>query len=201
MPNVEYNVTVLLNKTAENAALVAAVAERRDREAFTQLFDFFAPRINAYLLQLGAERGVAEEITQDVMVTLWHKAELFDPHKSSVGTWLYRIARNRRIDRQRRDRLDFRDPADYALDVADVGGPDADAIIDSGSREASVRLAMQALPEEQLELVRLAFFHGLSHSEISVRTGVPLGTVKSRIRLAFARLRRQLEADGIVEAT
>lgn len=185
---------------SEHAALVAAVAEKRDREAFTQLFDYFGPRINAYLMRLGCERSAAEEITQDVMVSLWRKAHLFEPSKSSLATWLYRIARNRRIDLLRRDRVDFVDPDDFALDIPDESTIDAERLIDAQSRDEVLRGAMTGLPEEQLVLVRLAFFESLSHSEIAERTGLPLGTVKSRIRLAFTRLRRALEAGGVVEA-
>ena len=147
---------------------MASVAERRDRGAFATLFDYYSPRLNAYLQRLGADRTTAEEITQEAMVTLWHKADLFDSAKSSLGTWLYRVARNRRIDAQ--------------------------------TREDVLRAAMADLPEEQRALVRLAFFDSLSHSEIAARTGLPLGTVKSRIRLAFSRLRRVLEAGGVDDA-
>jgi RNA polymerase sigma-70 factor (ECF subfamily) len=185
----------------QHAALLAAVAERRDREAFTELFDYFAPRISGYLQRLGADRTTAEEMSQDVMVTLWRKAELFDASKSSVGTWLYRIARNRRIDAVRRDRVDFVDPSDYIFEIPDESGTDAGEMLDQQSREDAVRRHMALLPPEQLELVRLAFFEGLSHSEIAERTGLPLGTVKSRIRLAFTRLRRGLETGGVTGPT
>jgi RNA polymerase sigma factor (sigma-70 family) len=171
--------------------MVAAVAERRDREAFARLFDHFAPRLNGYLLRLGTDATTAEEITQEVMVTLWRKAALFDPTKSSATTWLYRI------DLKRRDRLDFLDTQDPVLEPAD--DTDLDRQVDQGQREEAVRAALKSLPEEQLFLVRLAFFDGLSHSQISERTGLPLGTVKSRIRLGFTRLRRALEAGGVVE--
>jgi RNA polymerase sigma-70 factor (ECF subfamily) len=185
---------------AEWAALVVAVAERRDRDAFAQLFDHFVPRIEAYLSRLGADPATAEEISQDVMLTLWRKAELFDPTKSSVTTWLYRIARNRRIDAVRRDRLDYVDPMGMELDdVAEGIAPDA--MMDMQQREEVLRAAIRELPEEQLSLVKLAFFDSLSHSLIAEKTGLPLGTVKSRIRLAFARLRRALESQGVVEAT
>ncbi len=185
---------------ADYAPLVAAIAEHQDREAFAQLFDHFAPRVNAYLVRLGVDRAAAEEMTQDVMVTLWRKANLFDPSKSSLATWLYRVARNRRIDALRRDRLDFHDPAEYALDIPDDNITDTDVLIDIQSREEFVRGALTGLPQEQLGLVRLAFFEGLSHSQIADRTGLPLGTVKSRLRLAFTRLRRALEAEGVVSA-
>ena len=177
---------------------MAAVADRKDRAAFARLFDHFAPRLNAYLLRLGTEPAAAEEITQEVMVTLWRKAALFDPEKASVATWLYRVARNRRIDLLRRGRLAFLDTVDAVLDSADE--TDLEATVDLQRREAAVRVALASLPEEQLSLVRLAFFDGLSHSEISARTGLPLGTVKSRIRLGFTRLRRALESGGVVEA-
>jgi RNA polymerase sigma factor (sigma-70 family) len=185
---------------AEWAALVGAVAESRDREAFARLFDHFVPRLEAYISRLGADAATSEEISQDVMTTLWRKAHLFDASKSSVTTWLYRIARNRRIDTLRRDRLDYIDPMDQAFDrpAEDAG---LDRAIDMQQREDVLRAAIKDLPEEQLSLVKLAFFESLSHSSIAEKTGLPLGTVKSRIRLAFSRLRRVLEAQGVVEAT
>ena len=179
----------------EFAGLVEAVARRRDRAAFAQLFDYFAPRIHAYLLRLRLDPIVADELTQDVMSTLWQKAALFDPHKSSVATWLFRIARNRRIDLLRRERDEA--PVDEsALNVADPA-LGADDRLDAAQRETMIRAALRVLPREQLELVRLAFFDGLTHSEIAGQTGVPLGTVKSRLRLAFSRLRRALDDEGL----
>lgn len=177
------------------AALVQRVASDRDRAAFTVLFDHFGPRLNAYLLRLGCDAALAEEITQETMVTLWRKAELFDRSKSSVGTWLYRIARNRRIDLLRRAREDALD-TEQSEQIADTADQ-PDEAMDLQQREAVMRDALKDLPAEQLELVRLAFFEGLSHSQIADQTGVPLGTVKSRIRLAFTRLRRSLESAGI----
>jgi RNA polymerase sigma factor (sigma-70 family) len=188
----------LMSTPAEFAAMVANVASSQDRTAFARLFDHFAPRLNAYLIRMGTDTGTAEEIVQDTLSTLWRKAALFDPTKSSVSTWLYRIARNRRIDVARRSRSDSLDPNDPALQLVDT--VDLDKMMDAQQREDAVRLAMTGLPEEQLVLVRLAFFEGLSHSEVAERTGLPLGTVKSRIRLAFTKLRRALEADGVVEA-
>jgi RNA polymerase sigma factor (sigma-70 family) len=183
---------------SEFPALVAAIAQSRDREAFARIFDYFAPRLQAYLMRQGSDSALAEEITQDTMVILWRKAALFDPAKSSLATWLYRIARNRRIDLLRRDRTTLVEPDDPVFDVVD--DVDLEGEMDASQREAAVRAAMSELPQEQLSLLRLAFFDGLSHSEISEATGLPLGTVKSRIRLAFTRLRRTLESDGVVEA-
>jgi RNA polymerase sigma-70 factor (ECF subfamily) len=182
----------------ELAAMVAAVAERRDRAAFTRLFDHYAPRLYAYLLRIGAEPALAEEVAQDALTTLWRKAGLFDPQRSSVGTWLYRIARNRRIDLSRRQRAGVLDGEPIVLELSDH--PDLDGAIDGRHREEAIQVALRTLPAEQLALVRLSFFDGLSHAEISDRTGLPLGTVKSRIRLAFGRLRRTLEARGVAQA-
>jgi RNA polymerase sigma factor (sigma-70 family) len=179
------------------ADLVERVARSRDRAAFAVLFDHFAPRLNAYLLRLGADGGTAEEIVQEVMVTLWRKAAQFDRAKSSVGTWLFRIARNRRIDGLRRDRSAAIDPEEPSVRPAAAEDPAAE--IDARRREERVRAALATLPPEQVELIRLAFFRGLSHSAIMEATGLPLGTVKSRIRLAFGRLRKALEAGGAVD--
>ncbi|MDQ6434072.1 sigma-70 family RNA polymerase sigma factor [Mesorhizobium sp. LHD-90] len=177
--------------------LASRVARERDRDAFTRLFDHFAPRLNGYLQRLGMDAGAAEDLVQEVMSVLWHKAHLFDPAKSSLGTWLFRIARNRRIDLLRRDRSHLLDPSDPIL-VPDDPEP-ADRGIEARQRDESVRAAMAALSGEQLELVQYAFFVGLTHSQIAERTGLPLGTVKSRIRLAFGRLRKILEADGAAD--
>lgn len=187
-----------LSSHAELVAWVTAVAQQRDRDAFVRLFDHFAPRLTAYLQRLGVEATFAEELTQEVMVTLWRKADQFDASKSSVATWLYRIARNRRIDALRRDRLDFVDPLEPGQDVPDDS--DTERSLDMVQREDFLRTAMESLPPEQLSLVKMAFYEGLSHSEIAERASIPLGTVKSRIRLAFTRLRRQLEIAGVVEA-
>lgn len=181
----------------EHARLAARIALSRDREAFAALFDHFAPRLNGYLQRLGMEKGAAEDLVQEVMVVLWHKADLFDPQKSSLATWLFRIARNRRIDALRRDRSHLIDPEDPIFqpdeeEAADVG-------MDSRLRDDRVRKAIGALPPEQVELIGLAFYKGLTHSQIAEQTGLPLGTVKSRIRLAFARLRRAIEADPKVD--
>ena len=189
-----------ISTAADHAELAARVAQQRDRDAFGVLFDYYAPRLNSYLIRLRIDRGAAEEVTQDVMATLWNKADLFDPAKSSLATWLYRIARNRRIDLRRRDRVDYLDPSASAFDVVDVDHVLPDVMVDMQARETVLRRAILGLPPEQAELVQLAFFKGLSHSEIAGDTGLPLGTVKSRIRLAFSRLRRSLEAHGVETA-
>ncbi|MVA96453.1 sigma-70 family RNA polymerase sigma factor [Nitratireductor sp. CAU 1489] len=177
---------------------MARVAAGRDRNAYTALFDHFAPRINGFLQKQGMETGAAEDLTQEVMAVMWHKAHLFDPAKSSLATWLFRVARNRRIDGLRRDRSHLIDPHDPFFQPDPAEAPDTS--LDGRQRDERVRLALASVPDEQMGLIRLAFFNGLTHSQIAERTGLPLGTVKSRIRLAFARLRRALETDPKVDA-
>lgn len=179
------------------ALLAGRVAQNRDKDAFGELFDYFAPRVKAYLRRLNLDDSAAEDLAQEVMIVLWHKAHLFDGSKSSLGTWLFRVARNRRIDVVRRDKSGLLDPDEPMLQPS--GEEPADEQMDAEQRDKRVRAAMAELPEEQIELVRMAFFLGLSHSQISDQTGLPLGTVKSRIRLAFGRLRRVLEGDDLVD--
>lgn len=172
------------------ARLVKAVADDRDQAAFGALFDHFAPRLKSWLISQGLPSEEAEELVQEVMTVLWHRASLYDESKSSLSTWLFRIARNRRLDAQRRSKGKHThgDLHWMALDLqASEQG------LDREERDARVRRALSAIPAEQMELVRAAFFLGQSHAEIARTTGLPLGTVKSRIRLAFQRLRRQLE--------
>jgi RNA polymerase sigma-70 factor (ECF subfamily) len=157
------------------------------------------PRLKSWLLRQKMTSGEAEELVQEVMIVLWHKAGLYDSARSSLSTWLFRIARNRRIDLQRRARARILDEDDPALQpTAEIG---ADEIVANDDRDAQVREAVSQLPEEQRDMLRAAFFLGQSHSEIAESTGLPLGTVKSRIRLAFGKLKKVLEenaCDGIV---
>lgn len=176
------------------ADLMERVAARQDKAAFSQLFAYYGPRVKSYLLRLGADDGQAEELAQEVMVTVWRKAHLFDRRQASVSTWLFRIARNRRIDAIRRTRKPQLDPNDPLLLPA--AAADATEAIEQQDRERVIRDAMQDLPEEQKALLRQAFYDGLSHREIAEQSGTPLGTVKSRMRLAFQKLRGRLEAEG-----
>ncbi|WP_417771375.1 sigma-70 family RNA polymerase sigma factor [Stappia sp.] len=187
-----------MSSAAEHfSSLIRRVAEARDQTAFATLFDHFAPRLKSYLVRLGTDATEAEELAQEVMITLWRKAHLFDPGRASPSTWLFRIARNRRIDALRRDRsseIDIDDPG-----LRPAAPDDADDLIDARTREERVRAALADLPDDQADLVRRAFFLGRSHSQIAEETGVPLGTVKSRIRLAFAKLRKRFEDDAAVD--
>ncbi|MEM8795872.1 MAG: sigma-70 family RNA polymerase sigma factor [Pseudomonadota bacterium] len=173
------------------------VAQDRDKTAFANLFEYYAPRLKSYLMRLNCEEAIAEEIIQDVFTTLWHKGHLFDRRKSSIGTWLFRIARNRRIDLVRRDKSDRLDPEDSTVFPKSFE-PDDEAM-DAVNRDQQIRNAIRELPEEQRILIRLSFFEGKSHGVIAEELELPLGTVKSRIRLAFTRLRKALSANEKVD--
>ena len=193
-----YRRSVPAGRASELDDLLTAVGANRDRRAFTVLFDHLVPRVQAQMVRLGLAPVAAEDVTQDVMETIWRKAHLYDPHKSAAVTWVFHIARNRRIDIGRRSRELYAAPEDF-LDLPDPA-EGSDDCVDATQREERIRAALVALPQEQVALVRLAFFEGLSHSAIAHRLKLPLGTVKSRLRLAFARLRRVLLDAGVTEA-
>jgi RNA polymerase sigma-70 factor (ECF subfamily) len=169
-------------------ALLGRVAAQRDRAAFAALFTHFAPRVKAYLLRLGAPPALAEDLAQEALLSLWRKAYLFDPAKASAATWLFTIARNLRIDAIRRERRPELDPEDFLPQAA----PAADDGLALADEEARLRVALRALPPDQIQVVELSFFADKPHSEIAAQLDIPLGTVKSRLRLAMARLKRVL---------
>jgi RNA polymerase sigma factor (sigma-70 family) len=182
-------------RTSELDDLLIAVGATKDRRAFTAVCDHFRPRVQTQMARLGLTPAAAEDVAQDVMETIWRKAHLYDPRKSGATTWVLQIARNRSIDLKRRSR-------EVSLAAEDFYGiPDpaerSDDCLDTAQREQRVRAALDALPREQFTLVRLAFFEELSHSTIARRLNLPLGTVKSRLRLAFACLRRVLLEAGV----
>jgi len=172
-----------------SSALIVLIAERGDREAFARLFDYFAPRVKSYLMRLGVAPETAEELAQETLLTVWRRAQVFDPTRAAASTWIFTIARNLRIDLFRRDRRTppVDDPLGFAPSPA---APDeALCVLEDGER---IGLAIAALPKEQAEVIALAFFADKTHSEIAGEIGLPLGTVKSRLRLALARLRAVL---------
>lgn len=193
---------------AEQVALLQAVARAGDRAAFGALFKHYAPRLKSFLLRAGTSPELAEELAQETMVQVWRKAASFDPARAQVSTWIYTIARNLRIDAARRDGsggvmlaafdADDDDPAAQALQHELAGLPDAAAQppeqLDHAQREAGVRHALAQLPPEQAQVLRLSYFEDQPHAEIARALAIPLGTVKSRIRLAVAQLRRLLDA-------
>lgn len=176
---------------AEDAALLARVAAG-DRLAFAELFNVYAPRVKAYLLRLGASPSQAEDIAQEAMLALWRRAASFDPTKARASTWIFVIARNAWIDRLRRERVEiaYRDTLAWA-DEESCEKPDEAAA--RAQSEERVRAALALLSEEQRQVVTLSFFEDRPHAEIAARLALPLGTVKSRLRLALAKLRAHWE--------
>ena len=168
---------------------IVAIARTRDREAFAKLFAHFAPRLKSFFLRFGAAPGTAEDLAQETMLAVWHKAGLFDPARAAASTWIFTIARNLRVDLYRRQR----DPAALAEFFEQTGEPLASDTVLSAERDAQVRVALSTLSDDQLQVIRLSFFEDLAHGEIARRLDVPLGTVKSRIRLAMNRLRALIE--------
>lgn len=174
----------------EHGRLIQAVATRRDRDAFARLFDHFAPRLKTYLMRAGAPPGAAEDFAQDAMLTVWRKADLYDPARASAATWIFTIARNRRLDVLRKESRALPVP-ELSLEPDEPERPDE---LLSGAEEAAhLTAAMGQLSPDQLEVLRMAFFEGDPHSEIARRLDLPLGTVKSRIRKAMIKLRVALE--------
>jgi RNA polymerase sigma factor (sigma-70 family) len=164
------------------------VRDDQDTAAFAALFQHFAPRIKAFLMKGGTSEALAEECAQDVMATVWKKAHLFDPERASVATWVFTIARNRRIDMLRKQRR----PEPEELPWGPEPEPDqADAMALQQESEKLVA-ALAELPRKQRELIERAYYGELSHTEIAAETGLPLGTIKSRIRLALERLRHKM---------
>jgi len=166
-----------------------AIRDKQDQSAFAEVFAHFAPRVKAFLMKSGASPDLAEDVTQDVMATLWRKAHMFDPAKASVSTWIFTIARNRRIDVLRKQRR----PEPEDLTWGPTEEPDQEDVLALQQESAQLGEAIAALPDKQRELIVRAYYGELTHSEIADATGLPLGTIKSRIRLALDRLRHQLK--------
>jgi RNA polymerase sigma-70 factor (ECF subfamily) len=175
---------------AELASLIEAIAAHQDREAFAALFGYFAPRIKGFLIRSNTPPTAAEELAQEALLTVWRKAEQFDRSRAGASAWIFTIARNLRIDVARREQrgrlLDLE-----ATEEADPPTP-PDAMLLTGEREQRVHAALGHLSPDQLRVVRLSFFEGKPHADIAIELELPLGTVKSRIRLAMNRLRELL---------
>ncbi len=182
----------ITDPTDAMSACLVAVAERGDREAFADLFRHFGPRIKGWLLRGGGEPGKVDDVLQEIFATVWSRAKLYDSRRASAATWIFTIARNRRIDAFRRDRRPEFDPGDPAFMAEPL--PDGEQALAGRQRVDAVQAALAALSEEQREVLRLSFVDGESYAAIAIRLGIPLGTVKSRARLAFARLRAELDS-------
>jgi RNA polymerase sigma-70 factor, ECF subfamily len=173
---------------------IGAIAASHDRTAFAELFAFYAPRVKGYLQRTGTSEAQAEDLAQETMLAVWRKAGLYDPGNASAATWIFTIARNLRIDSLRRERrggaIQVEEvEAEYEVDAA----PLADARFLTAEAEARVRTALKSLPSDQLRVIEMSFFEEQPHGEIARALRIPLGTVKSRVRLAMRRLRGLLD--------
>ena len=184
-------------KTAANDVLltdlIGKVAKSKDKQAFSEFFSLVAPRVKGYLMKLGSSDIIAEDLLQEVMLTVWKRAETFDRSKAAVSTWLFTIARNKRIDLLRKEIRPELDPEDPMLSREDEKL--ADTAYEEKQDSEKILEAINTLPKEQSRLINMTFYEDKSHSIIAQELGIPLGTVKSRIRLASSRLKKILAGE------
>jgi RNA polymerase sigma-70 factor (ECF subfamily) len=172
-------------------SLIRSIAQSGDRKAFAALFDHFAPRVKGLLMRQGTPPDLAEELAQETLLMVWRKAALFDSSRAGASTWIVAIARNLRIDAARREK---RSRLPDVFDLLDGTEPEQpDHLVSGSERETRVRAALSILPVDQYRAIELAFIDGLSHQDVATRLAIPLGTVKSRLRLAMVKLRSVLE--------
>lgn len=175
------------------ASHIVAVAARADRAAFAALFEHFAPLVKTYMRRSGVPDARADELAQETLLTVWRKASLFDPATAGAAAWIFTIARNLRIDAYRRDRRGRPgDTSDVDAEFQVDDAPDPESRVATAEAETRVRAALAQLSEEQRHVLELSFYEEKAHAEISRILHLPLGTVKSRSRLAMRRLRNLL---------
>lgn len=172
--------------------LLSLIAQDRSDASFRRLFEEYGPRVRSFMIRQGVDADTAEDLTQETLTIVWQKAALYSPNKGAASTWIFTIARNLRIDRIRRQRP-WQELTDEVAASISSDTPSPEVQFDEQEREAKVRAVLAELPADQMEVVMLAFMEGLPHSEIAEKLGLPLGTVKSRIRLAYNKLRSALE--------
>ena len=189
--------TSLMNDNSKKLStwdeLLVRVGRDRDKSAFAELFDYFAPRVKSFLLRFGTDMSLAEEIAQEAMIMVWRRAETYDPRQSAASTWIFTIARNKRIDRLRRENRPLPDMSDPAVMPESI--ETGEIQVARMQQEKKIRHALKNLPEEQAKMIFSAYYEEKSHREIAEESGVALGTVKSRIRLALNRMRAQIDKD------
>lgn len=181
-----------MSSSADAEETLLARIAAGDRTAFARIFEIYAPKVKGYLIRLGALGAVAEDLTQDAMVSVWRRAASFDAGKAKASTWIFVIARNVWIDKLRREKVEL----SYRASLDDPEASSDEAPDDAAVRaqtEEQMTAALSILSEEQRQVVRLSFFEDRPHSEIAERLSLPLGTVKSRLRLALIKLRAHWE--------
>ena len=165
--------------------LVKKIAEERNEIAFSEIFDFIAPKINAYYIKNNLSIEQAEELTQEVLSTIWLKAEQFDPEKSKFITWSFTIARNKKIDFYRKNKKNINE--DDIRDFLYENNKSDDFEI-----ESTIKKITQELDENQKKLIKMSFFEQKSHKNIASELEIPLGTVKSRIRASLNKMQKHI---------
>jgi RNA polymerase sigma-70 factor (ECF subfamily) len=185
----------IMVKTANPfVAAILNIAESQDIGSFKKIFEYFSPRLKSFLMKSGAEESIAEEIIQETMTIIWTKADYYDPKVASPSTWIYTIARNKKIDILRKSRKAILEDIETA--VLPAVEPKTEENIEHDQKFDLIAQQLDSLPKDQLDLLKMNFFEEKSHGEISELTGIPLGTVKSRIRLALEKIRGKLDKNG-----
>ncbi len=190
------------NAAPDFNALLMDIGKNQNRTSFITLFEHYAPRIKSFLIKRGFNNATADEMAQETMLTIWNKAAAFDVKKASAGTWIYTIARNKSIDYLRKERrADTVSFEPYMIDETEDENSPADNTQHTQEKDI-IEMAIKNLPPTQADLIFKSFFEGKTHNEIADETGIALGTVKSRIRLALERLRgdkqiKDLEIEGM----
>ncbi|MCD8497610.1 MAG: sigma-70 family RNA polymerase sigma factor [Alphaproteobacteria bacterium] len=168
--------------------MLIAIGKERNKESFAALFDYFAPRVKSFLMKAGISEAQADELAQETMLAVWQRAESYDPAKARASTWIYTVARNKRVDALRKVKyveVDQDDP----LYVVEDDRALADETLAKSEEEEALDNLINSLPEEQAFLIRKSFYEDKPHAAIAAETGIALGTIKSRIRLALEKLR------------
>ena len=185
--------TFSMSADVELSLCIELVGKNQDKLAFGTIFRYFAPRLKSFLVKAGSTDTQAEEVIQEVMIAVWTKASSYDSNKSSVSTWIYTIARNKRIDKIRKEKRHYLSESDEGLEIP-VDSTQENEIF-AAQVSNSLKKYMSSLPEEQSKLLKLSYFYNKTHSDISEELKIPLGTVKSRIRLALTKMRHLVEVN------
>ena len=190
--NIQVN-TCDINTDNELSVCIKLIGNNQDKSAFGVIFKHFAPRLKSFLLKAGSTDSQAEEVIQEVMIAVWTKSSTYDDTKSSVSTWIYTIARNKRIDKIRKEKRHYLSESDEGLEIPIDSTQEKE--IFSAQLSSSLKKYMSNLPKEQSDLLQLSYFYNKTHADISEELKIPLGTVKSRIRLALSKMRHLVEVN------
>lgn len=172
-----------------------AIGRDRDETAFADFYDYYAGRIKSFLIGKGMNDEIAEELTQEIMLIVWRRAESYDPSKAAASTWLFTIARNRRIDYLRGNSRIEVELNDDMLDIETTENDPQAKFVSDAQAAKQLHRALEKLPQEQRQVMHLSYFRGQSHGAIATWLDLPIGTVKSRIRLAMQSVRVSLNAE------